>query len=353
MKNNNFLCFVAGKSGGHIIPCLTIASRYKQKNPAIKFLFFSTNASLDKQILSNNPDIEKHVLLPLKNLAGTSFLHYPKVLLHIIISCITSFFYLCKYRPTQVITTGSIIAVPVCISAFILRIPITLYSLDAYPGKAIRLLAPLATHIITCFAHTQKYFSAHKCTYQPYPIKYTTKHTHENISSIKKQLGLENNKITILILGGSQGSLFLNTCIQNLINHPDFCSQTFQFIHQTGAHDYNEIQKLYHAKNITCHVFNYNPNLNHLYLVADIIICRAGAGTLFEVLFFNKKCIIIPLKTKTTDHQIYNARAIAQEHPHIFQYILQDDLEKNPCLLLLSITHIINIQTNSIINHEI
>jgi UDP-N-acetylglucosamine--N-acetylmuramyl-(pentapeptide) pyrophosphoryl-undecaprenol N-acetylglucosamine transferase len=275
-------------------------------------------------------------MLPLSTRAGS----YIKTLFNACYSFMLSFFYLWKHKPTQIITTGGIVAIPTCVAGFILRIPVTLYSLDAVPGKAIQFLTPLATAIITPFATSQKYFSAQKCTVTSYPIKYDNIRVDQHTA--QKELNLSPHKKTILILGSSQGSLFLNECIKQWINDSSFSADMFQIIHQTGSVDDTDWKQLYALKNITAHVFGYYPDLALMYAAADLIICRAGAGTLFEIKFFNKQCIIIPLQTNTTTHQVDNARAMASEYPELFCALAQRDVERDPKILFTRINEIIN-----------
>ncbi len=274
-----------------------------------------------------------HILLPLRAINGS----YISTLLLSVSSFIKSFFYLCKYRPEKIITTGGVIAIPVCIAGFLLRIPIIIYSLDAKPGKAIKALIPFAHSIITCFSSTQHFFPALKCSFGPYPIKFNNNDSSLNTNDAKNNLGLSPHKKTVVILGGSQGSLFLNNCIKQFITDSLFPLDTLQIIHQTGSLDTTDWQTFYTSYNITAHVFSYHPNLSTIYAAADLIICRAGAGTLFEIKFFNKRCIIIPLKTSTTSHQIDNALAMINEYPELFYAIAQEVIEKDPTLLF---THI-------------
>jgi UDP-N-acetylglucosamine--N-acetylmuramyl-(pentapeptide) pyrophosphoryl-undecaprenol N-acetylglucosamine transferase len=344
--NTKTICCVAGKSGGHIIPCLTIAQNSNTNNSTTNILFFSANTALDKTILSKNKLVSWHIMLPLSSRTQS----YIKLLLHAFSSFIISFFYLCRHRPEQIITTGGIVAIPTCIAAFILRIPITLYSLDAVPGKAIQALTPLATSIITPFATSTHYFPAKKCSIAPYPIKYQTITHNIDQQYAQKSLGLspyakacrDTAKKTILILGGSQGSLFLNQCMKQWINDSSFKTQNIQIIHQTGSIDDTDWQELYASKNILAHVFSYYPDLALMYTAADLIICRAGAGTLFEIKFFNRKCIIIPLTTTTTTHQVDNAYAMTREYPALFYTVAQSDIERDPTLLYNLIDTIIS-----------
>lgn len=326
---NQTICFVAGKSGGHIIPCLTLARSYHHKNPQLKTLFFSANTPLDKRIIDdNNQLVAWHVPLPLSSIARQSCLSYFTIFWNCLYSFFSSFYYLCKHRPQEIITTGGVVALPVCYAGFLLRIPITVHCLDAVPGKAIKALAPIASKITVCFTRAQKYLK--NATLASYPIKYIHHDQLIEPDVARTQLGLNPHKKTIVILGGSQGSLFLNECIKKWIQDPSFSSNTYQIIHQTGSLDSTDWKALYQQNTITAYVFNYQSDLSSVYAAADIIICRAGAGTLFEIQFFNKQCIVIPLKTQTTSHQVDNARAITEQYPDLFCLIDQELIEKQP-----------------------
>lgn len=326
---NQTICFVGGKSGGHIIPCLTLARSYQQTNTQLKTLFFSTNTPLDKRIITDNQQLVSwHIPLSLSSIARQSYFNYFTILWNCFYSFVCSFYYLCKHKPKEIITTGGVVALPVCYAGFLLRIPITIHCLDAIPGKAINALAPIASKITVSFAHAQKYLK--NSILVPYPIKYTQYDQHIRQATARAQLGLDTDKKTIVVLGGSQGSLFLNECIKKWLQDPPFSSNIYQIIHQTGSIDSTDWKSVYKKNSITSYVFSYQPDLSSVYAAADIIICRAGAGTLFEVQFFNKQCIVIPLQTQTTSHQVDNARAITEQYPDLFCLIDQESIEKQP-----------------------
>jgi UDP-N-acetylglucosamine--N-acetylmuramyl-(pentapeptide) pyrophosphoryl-undecaprenol N-acetylglucosamine transferase len=329
---NQTICSVAGKSGGHIIPCLTLAQTHKYVNSQLKTLFFSAKTPLDKRIITDNKQLVSwHVPLPLSSIARQSYLSYVTIFWNCVYSFICSVYYLCKHRPQEIITTGGVVALPVCYAGFLLRIPITIHCLDAVPGKAIKAIAPIASKITVCFAHAQRYVK--NTTLVSYPIKYTRDDHCMKSASARKKLGLDPYKKTIVILGGSQGSLFLNECIKKWTKDPSFASNTVQIIHQTGSIDSTDWKQFYKNNTVTAYVFSYQSDISLVYAAADIIICRAGAGTLFEIQFFNKKCIVIPLTTQTTSHQVDNARAITQQYPDLFCWIDQQLIEKQPNIL--------------------
>jgi len=77
-------------------------------------------------------------------------------------------------------------------------------------------------------------------------------------------------------------------------------------------------------------LFSYDENIQNFYLLSDLVICRAGAGTLFELEFFQKRSIVVPLVADSTGHQVKNAQAMASEYPELFKLVYQDELVSNP-----------------------
>jgi UDP-N-acetylglucosamine--N-acetylmuramyl-(pentapeptide) pyrophosphoryl-undecaprenol N-acetylglucosamine transferase len=232
-----------------------------------------------------------------------------------------------RHKPQKIISTGGYIALPVCLTATLLRIPIELYELNALPGMATRALAPLATTISCCFKEAFPFFAKKKVRYAPYPIRFTP-----SIHQPTLPAHFSVDRKTILVIGGSQGSHFINTAITTWLAQTT-CIATVQIIHQTGIAHLQTCRDFYALHNIPALVFDYDDRIEQYYRCADLVICRSGAGSLFETLFFNKPCITIPLETKSTDHHIYNARACVRTHPNLFNIIEQKKLAEEPLLL--------------------
>lgn len=324
----NSICFVAGKTGGHILPCLTLAQQYHE-DPHSTILFFSTNAPLDKAILHNHPMISHHIALPLGKFSSIPVYRHMQLAWRLAHAWLKSLYHLHKNKPKKIISTGGLVALPVCLAAYLLRIPIELYELNAVPGKAIKALAPLAHHTYVCFAHAARYFTKYPCSHTQYPVRFNAMHKQISKEQACKELGLDRNKKTVFIMGGSQGSMQLNAAIKKYIETSKR-QDNLQIIHQTGSRDQTDWQTLYAIKNIPAVVFDYRDAVAPCYAAANLIIARAGAGTLFEILFFEKLSIIIPLEAKTTSHQLDNAYAMRKEYPTLFTVIRQDELtEKN------------------------
>ncbi len=337
INQSGAICFVAGKSGGHIIPCLTLAQHYVTKNKTAPLLFFSNKTPLDEKILCGKSIISRHVMLSISPFFYKKIHRYPQVITQILVSFITSFYYLYKYKPKQIISTGGLVALPVCLAAFLLRIPIILYELNAIPGKSIKFLAFFAQVIWYCFDEAQTYLPKKKSKKRIYPIRFSSSYPQLSADKAKKKLMLCPEKKTITILGGSQGSLFINNLIKQWLLTAEPLHHDIQLIHQTGAYDKHNWKQLYQKLSISALVYSYQDDPALCYIASDLILCRAGSGTLFEVHFFDKQCITIPLETTTTSHQINNAYAMASKYPNHFSVFEQKKLRINPEQLFTSL----------------
>lgn len=320
---NDTICFVAGKSGGHLLPCIALAKKICAQQPEKKILFFTNQSKLDKDILAAHPWITVHFTLPLSSVQPRSLFSYVSFAITMIRSLCISFYYLLKCKPQKIISTGGAVSLPVCFAGLLLKIPIELVELNVIPGKTVATLAPFATTLSVCFKETQKHFKQ-KSYITNYPLRFNATSRIPKADACKF-LGLNPSKKTVFIIGGSQGSLFINNLIKQWIEQSSIDKDTLQFIHQIGSHDDTGWKELYAQLNVQAFIFSFYTRIEYCYSAADLIICRAGAGTLFEIEFFRKPCITIPLETKNTLHQIDNAYAFHMMHKDSFKVVLQKE----------------------------
>ncbi|MFH1644701.1 MAG: UDP-N-acetylglucosamine--N-acetylmuramyl-(pentapeptide) pyrophosphoryl-undecaprenol N-acetylglucosamine transferase [bacterium] len=341
-KNN--LCIVASGSGGHILPALTLAQHWKNNNPDKKTLFFGKRDKFDQAILQNNNFLSTIILFNQINLPISKFWLLPKFTSQFFITFFKSLFFLKNHKISKIISTGGYLTIPVCLAGKILKCEIELYELNVQPGKTIKFLSPIVSKIFITFEKSKNYLNKNKCFLDKYPIRFTEQDKifdrNKLINKINKQFDtiFDSNKKTIFLLGGSKGSLFLNETLKNWIESNKSNWNKIQIIHQCGLDDLQNIKDFYLAKNISAIVFSFNPNIKDFYLISDFVISRAGAGTIFELLFFNKKSILIPLQTKYTNHQIFNAREMALQYPENFTVLEQNKMNQNLEILNTKIT---------------
>ncbi|KKP23782.1 MAG: UDP-N-acetylglucosamine-N-acetylmuramyl-(pentapeptide) pyrophosphoryl-UDP N-acetylglucosamine transferase [candidate division TM6 bacterium GW2011_GWF2_28_16] len=353
MINNKTLFVVASGSGGHILPALILAKNWQKDNNG-QVIFITGIKDLDKNILENNNFINKIIYFKLNNFPGKSLLKYPKFIWQFLVCFAKSYFLIKKYKKNNinnitVITTGGYLAIPVCLAAKKHKQEIILHELNVVPGKAIKFLADLANKINIVFEQTRKYFFKklnNKIFVTNYPLRYNLQDKiFDRQELILKINNLNNinfniNNKTILILGGSQGSVTLNNYFKdfilqardnnNLINNTrdnlnifinnNINLNNINIIHQTGSQDSFNWENFYKDLNIPAIVFSYKQDLKDYYLISDLVFARAGAGTLFELEFFGKKSFIFPLKTVYTSHQVDNAKIMVERNKGLFEF---------------------------------
>jgi len=331
------ICFVAGHSGGHIIPAISKTKQKLENNKDLKIIFISTNNVLDKKILQNHQFIKDQIFLPLKHTPKKIFSIF-KFIFYFTISFFKSIYVLKKYKCEQIVSMGGLISIPVCIAGKLLNIPIEIYELNVEPGKTINFLSKFTKKIKICYSETQNYFPKIECEKVDYPIRFNSADKISQNSALN-QIGFSLNRKTIFIVGGSQGSKYINNLIKNWIENEKNI-ENYQIVHQTGSLEILQWKHFYSNYQTPTIIFDYSDEMKNYYCAADLIICRSGAGTLAEILFFNKKCITIPLETKYTSHQIFNAQVMQKEYPDLFCMLKQNEIEQNNFLFFEKIKNI-------------
>lgn len=317
------ICYVAEKSGGHLIPCATHALHEHEKCECTTYLFH-TNSPLEQKIISQQPHLQGYAPCTLDRIPYSAWWKMPWFAAQSAYYFCNALYFLWTHKPERVISFGGYPSLLVCSAARLLNIPVTLYELNVEPGKSISFLSNwIAADIHVCFKETCQYFNTKNCTLSHYPVRFGEQEKKYNQQEIIQSLGLDPEKYTIVILGGSQGSQSLNDGIIAMLDFLDTKTKNnIQIIHQAGAHS-EYLNEKYKEKNVQALVVDFYKEIEKFYQAADVIICRSGAGTLFETLFFQKPCITIPLETKETDHQLHNAQALHEMYPEYVTIIRQ------------------------------
>ena len=182
-------CFVTGRSGGHLIPCLTLAKKIQHQNPDAHIILFSTRTNLDKKILEGQ-GIHTYKMFNVEQVPYKKWYRYPSFGCALLFTFFSSFIFFMKNRPQKIISTGGYIAIPVCLAATLLRIPTELYELNAIPGRTIQFLAPFAQKIHLVFHESLSFFNAKQCIPDRYPIRFEKR--DKNISQEEELKKLED-----------------------------------------------------------------------------------------------------------------------------------------------------------------
>ena len=231
-----------------------------------------------------------------------TFISLPFVLLRALIL-------LMKIKPRLVVGTGGAVSGPLLLAAFLLRKKTIIFEFNVIPGLTNRWLSYIVNEVIYVFSATKEYFNskAKKHTQFPFPIRSAIGQV-----SIKKQ---PDHPLRVLILGGSQGSSMINKVVSGFIVSED--TSRFAFIHQTGERSFENLKNIYsHCDNVR--VFSFLHNIHEVYEWADVVIGRAGMGTIAEISASGRAGILIPLASSADQHQLKNAQDLESQSAVIF-----------------------------------
>jgi UDP-N-acetylglucosamine--N-acetylmuramyl-(pentapeptide) pyrophosphoryl-undecaprenol N-acetylglucosamine transferase len=340
-KCNNILCLVGGMSGGHVLPALRLAEKWIKVNPGGSVCIFTAGWSKGSKIEEQQSKIcVNFKILKIDRFSSKSISSFFKFGFQISVAFLKSFCFFFKLKPIKIISVGGIVSLPVCFAAKLQWREIDLYEPNAVPGRAARVLATISNRVLITFNCCANNFGflgfrvKKKCSLVEYPLRFKIndlacdkKIVVPKINSGIKSGGLflSATKKTIFVFGGSQGSFFLNDVFTGFISRNASIKKEIQVIHQIGASDKRDWCEFYGKHQVAAFVFDYSRNIKDFYGLSDLVVCRAGAGALFELLFFKKQSIIIPLVCSTTSHQLDNAEEMAKLHPLLFTVLLQKD----------------------------
>ncbi|MBI4652692.1 undecaprenyldiphospho-muramoylpentapeptide beta-N-acetylglucosaminyltransferase [Candidatus Kuenenbacteria bacterium] len=321
------ILLIGGGTMGSVSPLLAIAEEIKKQND-IEFLWLGTKKGPEKKVIENYK-------IPFKTIFSGKLRRYFSWqnfidLFFIKIGLFQSFFILLKFRPNVILSAGSFVGAPVIWAGWLLRIPCLIHQLDLRPTLANKLTSPFVKKITVTFEKSLKDFSKKKTIWTGNPIRRELKIINYKleIKEAKEFFGLEENLPTLLVIGGGTGALELNKIIVQAI--PQLI-EFFQIIHLTGGRIENNliIEKRYHSYEFL------TKEMKYAYTVADLIISRAGIGTLTELCYFKKPSILIPMP-KT--HQEENANFF--KNNQVVVVLDQNELVKDKNLIIKEIKKI-------------
>ncbi len=314
------IAFTGGGTGGHFYPIIAIAEAIgdlaREEHLIAPKLYYLAPNTFDEKALFEN---------------GIEYIHIPAgkmrryfSLLNITDSFVTLFgtiaavVALFRLYPDVVMSKGGYGSVPTVLAATLLGIPIIIHESDAKPGRANLLAAKFATKIAISFESASTYFPEKmrgKIARTGIPIRKAL--TRLEPEGARQYLGLEKDIPTILILGGSQGAVKINEAV--LSSLPELVSLA-NVIHQTGEANFKEVQSVAQvilAKSPNAsryHPINYMTeiSLQRAAAVADMIISRAGSGSIAEIARWKKPAILIPIPEAISHDQRTNAYGYAR-----------------------------------------
>ena len=317
------ILFTGGGTAGHILPIIAVCREIRRVCPdEVQFFYLGPKDEFGQILLSQEGIEVKPVLAgkirryfnwkaPFQNLID--------VLFKIPAGILQAFFYIFFLAPDLIFSKGGFGSIPAVTAGWFLGVPIFLHESDINPGLSNRFLSKLALEIFISFPGTES-FKPSKMILVGNPIRREIlEGSKEEARRLFKSTSYQNfgqgKKPIVLILGGSQGAQRINDKILEIL--PELL-KNFEIIHQCGEKNFKEVKAESEAtvsKELLSayHLFSFLKEevLKQAYAVCDLVVSRAGSGSIFEIAAVRKPAILIPLPEAAQNHQLKNAYAYA------------------------------------------
>ena len=319
MKQSVNILLSGGGTGGHIYPAIAIANELKQRNPNAKFLFVGANDRMEmEKVPQAGYKIKGLNISGFQRSLTVKNLTFPIKLIH---SLYKAKNIIKKFKPNIVIGTGGFASGPTLFMANKKSIPSLIQEQNSYPGITNKLLAKKVQKICVAYNNLEAYFPKEKIIKTGNPVRQDLLEISNKREEAIDYYKLDKTKKTIVILGGSLGSRVINQTIEKYLD--EIINNNVQIIWQTGKLYFNDYKKYNDKEGVQ--VLSFVQRMDLLYAASDIIVSRAGAGSISELCIVGKPVIFIPSPNVAEDHQTKNALAIIKEEAALM--IKENDLE--------------------------
>ncbi len=288
----------AGGTGGHIYPALAIIDYFQKHEKNFEVLYIGTHNRMENNIIpSHNIPYKSIKIYGFSKNIGRDIknVYY---LIHSYNECLKI---MKEFKPDIVVGVGGYVTMPVIMAAKKLHIKCVIHEQNGIPGKTNRFLSKGVDRVFTSFKESNKYFEGSSVTYIGNP-------SGDNVINMKKMnkesLGLHKDKKLVLVTSGSLGSSGLNSKLIEFLHKSKDSAYEILFI--TGKSNYDEFIKNNKFSN-NIKIVPYLENLASLFKSCDLVISRAGAGVISELLMASTPSILIPSPNVSNNHQYYNA----------------------------------------------
>lgn len=298
MKAGTFI-MAGGGSGGHVIPSLAVAQELRARGH--ECVFIGTRAGFEARLVpAAGFSIE---YIEIGGLKRVGIMRILRTLAQLPIGVHHVRRLSKRLRPAAIFSMGGYAAGPVVIAGWRAKVPIVVMEPNAMPGFTNRRIGRVVARALLNFPEAARFFPKGRSEVTGVPVR-------SAFFEIPKKPREE--KITILITGGSQGSRTLNNASKESWKHFSEASFPVRFIHQTGQNMHQEIAHQFAQTGLDGEVTPFIDDMPAAFARADLVVCRSGAGAMAELAAAGKPSILVPLPTAADNHQLHNAQAFAR-----------------------------------------
>lgn len=301
-----------GGTGGHIFPALSIAQAIRMRHPEAEILFVGAEGRMEMEKV---PAAGFRIVgLPVRGFDRSHLWKNIKVLWDLWVSLRKARTLINDFQPDAAVGVGGYASGPLLKAAASKGIPTLIQEQNSYAGVTNKLLAANARSICVAYPHMDRYFPADKIVLTGNPVRQDLLQTYDRMrEDAIQRYGLDPSKKTLLVFGGSLGARSLNEGMLAGLESLRV-NKGVQVIWQTGSYYYKSLMEQLKDRlpeNVHMHEFLYDMQM--AYAAADLIVSRAGAGSISELSLLSKAVILVPSPNVAEDHQTKNARTLVQE----------------------------------------
>ena len=316
-----------GGTGGHIFPAISIANALKELCPDADILFVGAEGRMEMQRV---PDAGYRIIgLPVAGFDRQHLWKNVAVLVKLLRSQLKARRIVRDFRPQVAVGVGGYASGPMLKACAMAGIPTLIQEQNSYAGVTNKLLAKQAAKICVAYEGMERFFPADKIILTGNPVRQNLRDNRATRAEGAAHFGLDPQKKTILVLGGSLGARTLNRTMEaglrTILGHPEV-----QFIWQTGKIYIDEVKQAITAftgeavRNVrvaslpNLFVSDFIKHMDLAYAAADLVVSRAGAGSISEFCLLGKPVILVPSPNVAEDHQTKNALALVQKDAALY-----------------------------------
>ena len=316
MNDNLRIIISGGGTGGHIFPAISIANAIKELRPDTEILFVGAEGRMEMQRV---PAVGYKIIgLPVAGFDRKNLFKNFAVIVRLIKSQMIARKIINDFKPHAAVGVGGYASGPTLKMAGAMGIPTLIQEQNSYAGVTNKLLAGKASKICVAYPGMEKFFDKNKIIMTGNPVRQGLLENNLSKEDAIKTFGLDPKKKTILIVGGSLGARTLNNCVMHSMEK--IKSSDVQFIWQTGKYYINEAKECYKTEGNPemIHTTDFISNMNAAYTAADLVVSRAGAGSISEFCLLGKPVVLVPSPNVAEDHQTKNAMALVEKGAAVY-----------------------------------
>lgn len=316
MKKNIRIIISGGGTGGHIFPAVSIANAIKEQHPEAEILFVGAEGRMEMQRV---PAAGYQIIgLPVAGFDRKHLLKNISVLIKLMKSQIKARRIIKEFKPDAAVGVGGYASGPTLKVAGSMGIPTLIQEQNSYAGVTNKLLAKKACKICVAYEGMERFFDKEKIILTGNPVRQNLLNQQMSREDAIRSFNLDPTKKTVLIVGGSLGARTINNCVLNGLDQ--IRQSGVQFIWQTGKFYINEAkEKVGRAENYPMlHTTDFITDMAAAYSTADLVISRAGAGSISEFCLLGKPVILVPSPNVAEDHQTKNALALVAKDAALY-----------------------------------